>query len=611
MDDTSTSTPAPIVDRNTSPSEPADSPPVSRPKQVPPHQVYVYPLPIRTFPLPAFHPDNALLSVFHVALSWLKQTLSPPQNEPSVVHVGVWSPELRAVRVSDPEAMQALWTQGFFGKGSLSRSEPSWLKREQIRAGLVEGKVSEQVTDSRRRERFDAKWDRARAEQEAIEKKRAEEAALAGLIINGTPESAASADASIKLEAKRAEEAALANFIVNGAPKEPVDTVASARKMLHQAPVGPLELLALPNSDEELAKWQASEDHDASISDGGVAMPHVVEDSSRSNSRGSVNGLSNGLGKAPPPSSTDGHSTAANGCENGATIGPDPTANGSAAEGSAVTTSPIPPASGTVKRRKSVRFSPKVESTTFLHSDPPSPNESATSLAKKAATNGTKSGSSAQKIAETAVRTSSDLQKTVDMAPAAIENKEHLQLAPEEAFFLVFALGALRVLDPETNQPLSTEELFNLFRQHSYFPPRITDAASELQPDDPFLMHYVVYHHFRSLGWVPRPGIKFGVDWMLYDKGPVFSHAEFGLLVLPSYSSPEWKEQGRQAPRRSWHWLHGINRVLSHVLKSLVLVYVDVPPPSAFEKSDGIASILKQYKVREIMVRRWSSNRNR
>jgi hypothetical protein len=98
----------------------------------------------------------------------------------------------------------------------------------------------------------------------------------------------------------------------------------------------------------------------------------------------------------------------------------------------------------------------------------------------------------------------------------------------------------------------------------------------------------------------------------------VFDHAEFGIIVIPAYSDPWWKEHGQKPARKTWHWLHGVNRVLSHVLKSLVLVYVDVLPPPVFEKvmategpDGGISGALKKYRIREIMVRRWSSNRNR
>lgn len=48
----------------------------------------------------------------------------------------------------------------------------------------------------------------------------------------------------------------------------------------------------------------------------------------------------------------------------------------------------------------------------------------------------------------------------------------------------------------------------------------------QLQPDNPFIVNYVVYHHYRSLGWVVKSGVKFCVDYLLYKRGPVFDHAE-------------------------------------------------------------------------------------
>lgn len=97
-------------------------------------------------------------------------------------------------------------------------------------------------------------------------------------------------------------------------------------------------------------------------------------------------------------------------------------------------------------------------------------------------------------------------------------------------------------------------------------------------------------------------------------RGPVFDHAEYGLLVLPSYVDPEWKADGRQLPRKSWHWLMGVNRVLSKVFKSLVIIYVEIPPPNVFSEEHGpidLVDVLKRYKIREVMVKRWSGNRNR
>jgi tRNA-splicing endonuclease subunit Sen2 len=122
-----------------------------------------------------------------------------------------------------------------------------------------------------------------------------------------------------------------------------------------------------------------------------------------------------------------------------------------------------------------------------------------------------------------------------------------------------------------------------------------------------------VYHHFRSLGWVPRAGIKFGVDWLLYTRGPVFDHAEFGIVIIPSYTHPHWQNSENRLRKKTWQWFHSVLRVLSHVMKSVVLVYVDVPPPDALQENldKGISAALGSYTVREIMIKRWSSNRNR
>lgn len=55
----------------------------------------------------------------------------------------------------------------------------------------------------------------------------------------------------------------------------------------------------------------------------------------------------------------------------------------------------------------------------------------------------------------------------------------------------------------------------------------VTEPSPQLQPDNPFIVNYVVYHHYRSLGWTVKSGVKFCVDYLLYKRGPVFDHAEY------------------------------------------------------------------------------------
>ncbi|KEQ75137.1 hypothetical protein M436DRAFT_43008 [Aureobasidium namibiae CBS 147.97] len=217
--------------------------------------------------------------------------------------------------------------------------------------------------------------------------------------------------------------------------------------------------------------------------------------------------------------------------------------------------------------------------------------------------------SNADTIHTTGILNNTAIAEREEEEEAPITNQEHLQLNLEESFFLSYALGSLQILDSNTKQPLSTSSLLTLFRQHSHFP---TAQISSLHPDDPFLLNYVVYHHYRSLGWVVRPGVKFSCDFLLYNRGPVFSHAEFALIIIPEYAERSI-ETAEGKGKMGWWWLHCVNRVQSQVKKSLVIVYVKVPKelPSVEEGEADIGRIMRSYEVREFVIRRWLANRSR
>jgi tRNA-splicing endonuclease subunit Sen2 len=140
----------------------------------------------------------------------------------------------------------------------------------------------------------------------------------------------------------------------------------------------------------------------------------------------------------------------------------------------------------------------------------------------------------------------------VDEAP--LEDVEHLQLTLQEAFFLLWNLNCLSVLDPQTvcsvhslretiptpskQKTMSLHNIWITF-QKAHLPPV---PSQPLQFDNPFLVNYVVYHHYRSLGWVVKGGIKFCVDYLLYKRGPVFTHAEyvpsFIVTILQTHTHP-------------------------------------------------------------------------
>ena len=125
------------------------------------------------------------------------------------------------------------------------------------------------------------------------------------------------------------------------------------------------------------------------------------------------------------------------------------------------------------------------------------------------------------------------------------ENMEHFQLTLQEAFFLTWGLDCLLILEPITvswcilcleplsqtislrikERHLTVEETWDAFLS-AYTVPLAKPVPQHKRFDNPFLVHYVAYHHFRSLGWIVKSGIKFCVDYLLYKRGPVFSHAE-------------------------------------------------------------------------------------
>lgn len=459
---------------NTGPAQ-VNASPARRPRPSRPNYRYIhrFPLPLTVHPLPPLIPHNPL-SVISVVLSYLTFFIAPPQRE---AYSAYFDSNTSSIHVTDEKIMRALWEMGFFGKGSLSRSEPSWLEREKKRRGLLGGKTSEEATRERRTERRELKLERARMEKLAIEERLQAEVASKDSDI--TPPDASSADGTIDETATTTEKFSLRK-------------AREARQLESRLP----------------------------------------------------NGHASG-GNAPQTSSG----------RKGSNSG------------------------------KVVRFSPVVQEKEFV------------------------SDSTILQLPDPI------LEGSKADTEHSLKNEEHLQLSNEEAFFLVYGLGVLQVYDL-TRNAIPTPSLLTLFRQHSYFPPR--SSSADLGPDDPFLVSYVVYHHYRSLGWIVRSGVKFGVDYLLYNRGPVFSHAEFALVVIPSYEDPYWSETEERRVRctekqaRSWWWLHCVNRVQAQVRKSLVICYVEVPPPVPDHSPENdIGALLCRYRIRDITIKRWVPNRTR
>ena len=311
----------------------AQSPSTKVPRQKKPnyHIIHADPLPLQIVPLPPLIPHNPL-SLLYILYTYLFPSPSI-YAQPSPLYTATFSAVTCAVEVTDPASIRGLWCRGFFGKGSLSRSEPTWLTRTQRRLGIIgmhESLTAEELTERRRNERREFKKERAKLEKEKLERILEQEG---------------------KLVLDKVEHDTGSGGVVD-----------QTESLVPESCVGIRNSSVQPEKDVE----------------------HL---SSITNSKRPV---------------------------------------------------------------------------------------------------------------------------------ASVEDLEHLQLTLEEAFFLSFALGVLRITDPsKNNKHLSSTELLELFRMHSYTPSKPIQA---LQPDDPFMVNYVVYHHYRSLGWVVKPGVKFAVDYCKHSR---------------------------------------------------------------------------------------------
>lgn len=205
-------------------------------------------------------------------------------------------------------------------------------------------------------------------------------------------------------------------------------------------------------------------------------------------------------------------------------------------------------------------------------------------------------------------------EELVDLEP--LVDVEHLQLTLQEAFFLAWNLDCLTILDRYTNEAMSLKQLWTAC-QIAHLPPTIpANPNPPLQFDNPFIINYVVYHHYRSLGWVVKGGIKFCVDYLLYKRGPVFTHAEFAMVVCPVYEDIEDHKASaidlQNSSPFAWSWLSTINRVNSQVQKTLILVYVTIPARSRIPLDVlNSPACLQHYSIREVTLRRFIPARMR
>lgn len=117
-----------------------------------------------------------------------------------------------------------------------------------------------------------------------------------------------------------------------------------------------------------------------------------------------------------------------------------------------------------------------------------------------------------------------------------------------------------------------------------------TDMGKECEPDFVwkafynrygirFVRRYATYRYFRCQGWIVRPGLHCGVDFMLYRDGPEYYHSSAAVRIVCT-------ENKRNVPS-----FIALNRELNNVKKALIEVTVVIPEDCNVQSIDSIHCI--------------------
>jgi len=238
--------------------------------------------------------------------------------------------------------------------------------------------------------------------------------------------------------------------------------------------------------------------------------------------------------------------------------------------------------------------------------------------------------------------------------------KECLLLSHEEAFFLSYGLGCLTVVSSSPLSPFTSPRSGTAPTEAKSSSSSATPSSSPSTPSSPssriplplvdlwrlfrsfdarFPSKYVAYHYYRSRGWVPRCGLKFGVDFLLYVHGPKDYHATFSLVV----EELDHRLRPVDPCRESQLATSGaaLSRVTEQVNKDVLFCYVIRPkvrgklemacsqtcPPHPDNSLSSSASkgltmeeleallnspnCVKEFRVKEVLKKRWIADTER
>ncbi|MHA1768748.1 MAG: tRNA-intron lyase [Candidatus Thorarchaeota archaeon] len=126
---------------------------------------------------------------------------------------------------------------------------------------------------------------------------------------------------------------------------------------------------------------------------------------------------------------------------------------------------------------------------------------------------------------------------------AIVWNPEHGSLLYSEGYFGQ-PVGIRKPKSPVFDKPLelsliecaylTNQGRLEVYKKNSKKPLSVSDILKiGKKISDEFKDRFMVYSHLRNKGYVVRPGLKFGTDFAVYEKGPGKDHAPFLVHVIP------------------------------------------------------------------------------
>ena len=160
--------------------------------------------------------------------------------------------------------------------------------------------------------------------------------------------------------------------------------------------------------------------------------------------------------------------------------------------------------------------------------------------------------------------------------------KSNIHLCLEEAFYLVHFKQSLKVYVDDEDAILTMEDFWK-------------QCCKRVKN---FVHKYIVYQYYRNKGWVPKPGTKFGVHYLLYKDGPSYYHSSYGVVVRSLVCSSEL----------TWQFVVSFIRAMESVNKGAIICEVKAV------KTDtelSTPSCITNFIVEETMIHRWVPKQDR